>query len=34
MQELERLAEQLNSEVSLLSLEVPANYDGKVIHLV
>ena len=34
MQELERLAELLNSEVSLLSLDMPANYDGKIITLV
>ena len=34
MQELERLADQLNSEVSLLSLDMPANYDGKIITLV
>lgn len=27
VKELERLAEQLNSEVSILSLDMPANYD-------
>ena len=34
VKELERLAEQLNSEVSLLNLEMPANYDWKVVTLV
>ena len=31
---MERLAEQLNSEVSLLNLDMPANYDWKVVSLV
>ena len=34
VKELERLTEQLNSEVSLLNLEMPANYDWKVVTLV